>query len=213
MWRSYKIALYITMTIAFIFYICFAMNTKKKDDLQEKFEEIQTQQNDKQCQELELKIVQLEKEKKELEEIAKRSQYEYLNLKTDFEIYQRQTKESTKTMEVDLLLSVVKKFLPFLEDLRKSLENITDEHKEDPLTKWIQMIYNNFLKTLDRLHIQPIVSIWLLPDSLMHEPVSVEPTEDAQLKGKIIKEFERGFFYEKDGEKKIIKASTVIVWQ
>lgn len=111
------------------------MNTKKKDDLQEKFEEIQTQQNDKQCQELELKIVQLEKEKKELEEIAKRSQYEYLNLKTDFEIYQRQTKESTKTMEVDLLLSVVKKFLPFLEDLRKSLENITDEHKEDPLTK------------------------------------------------------------------------------
>jgi len=135
MWRSYKIALYITMTIAFIFYICFAMNTKKKDDLQEKFEEIQTQQNDKQCQELELKIVQLEKEKKELEEIAKRSQYEYLNLKTDFEIYQRQTKESTKTMEVDLLLSVVKKFLPFLEDLRKSLENITDEHKEDPLTK------------------------------------------------------------------------------
>jgi molecular chaperone GrpE (heat shock protein) len=123
------------MTIAFIFYICFAMNTKKKDDLQEKFEEIQTQQNDKQCQELELKIVQLEKEKKELEEIAKRSQYEYLNLKTDFEIYQRQTKESTKTMEVDLLLSVVKKFLPFLEDLRKSLENITDEHKEDPLTK------------------------------------------------------------------------------
>jgi len=213
MWRSYKIALYITMTIAFIFYICFAMNTKKKDDLQEKFEEIQTQQNDKQCQELELKIVQLEKEKKELEEIAKRSQYEYLNLKTDFEIYQRQTKESTKTMEVDLLLSVVKKFLPFLEDLRKSLENITDEHKEDPLTKWIQMIYNNFLKTLDRLHIQPIVSIWLLPDSLMHEPVSVEPTEDEQLKGKIIKEFERGFFYEKDGEKKIIKASTVIVWQ
>jgi len=201
------------MTIAFIFYICFAMNTKKKDDLQEKFEEIQTQQNDKQCQELELKIVQLEKEKKELEEIAKRSQYEYLNLKTDFEIYQRQTKESTKTMEVDLLLSVVKKFLPFLEDLRKSLENITDEHKEDPLTKWIQMIYNNFLKTLDRLHIQPIVSIWLLPDSLMHEPVSVEPTEDEQLKGKIIKEFERGFFYEKDGEKKIIKASTVIVWQ
>lgn len=51
----------------------------------------------------------------------------------------------------------------------------------------------------------------MLPDSLMHEPVSVEPTEDEQLKGKIIKEFERGFFYEKDGEKKIIKASTVIV--
>ncbi|MCI0501944.1 MAG: hypothetical protein L0Y61_09425, partial [Epsilonproteobacteria bacterium] len=51
--------------IAFIFYICFAMNTKKKDDLQEKLEEVQTQQNDKKYQELELKIEQLEKEKKE----------------------------------------------------------------------------------------------------------------------------------------------------
>jgi len=84
---------------------------------------------------LQAKIIQLEQEKKEFEEIAKRSQYEYINLKTDFDRYQRQIKESALTMELESLFSVVKKFLPFLEDLRKSLENITDEHMEDPLTK------------------------------------------------------------------------------
>lgn len=189
------------------------MNPKKKDELQEKLEAAQHQQDDKKYQELEDRITQLEKEKKEFEEIAKRSQYEYINLKTDFDRYQRQIKESSQHMEIDSLLSVVKKFLPFIEDLRKSLENITDEHQEDPLTKWVQMIYNKFLKTLEGLHIKAIESLWLVPDSFLHEPVSVEPVEDETLKGKIIKEFERWFVYEKDGEKKVIRASKVIVGQ
>jgi len=184
---------------------------KMKDDIQEKFEEAQQQQDDKQYHELEAKIFQLEQEKKEFEEIAKRSQYEYINLKMDFDRYQKQMQESSKTMEIDTLLLVVKKFLPFLEDLRKSLENITDEYKEDPLAKGVQMVYDKFLKTLENLHIKVITSIGLEPDSFLHEPVSIEPTDDKKLKGKIIKEFERGFIYEKDGDKKVIRPAKVIV--
>ncbi len=189
------------------------MKTIKKDDIQEKFEEAQNQQDDKKYQELEARIEQLEKEKKEIEEIAKRSQYEYINLKMDFDRYQKQMQESSKNMETDALLLVVKKFLPFVEDLRKSLENITDEHKDDPLAKGVQMIYDKFLKTLESLHIKVIISIGLEPDSFLHEPVSIEPTENKKLKGKIIKEFERGFVYEKDGDKRVVKPSKVIVGQ
>lgn len=189
------------------------MKNKKQDDqLQENLESAQ-HHDDKKYKALEDKIAQLEKEKKEFEEIAKRSQYEYINLKMDFDRYQRQTQESNKNIEIDSLISVVKKFLPFLEDLRKSLENITDEHQEDPLTKWVQMIYNKFLKTLENLHIKSIDSLWLVPDSFLHEPVSVEPVEDETMKGKIIKEFERWFVYENNWEKKVIRASKVIVWQ
>ncbi len=201
------------------------MNLKKKDELDQKLEEAQHQQDNKHHQHddnqqdddkyhaLEAKIEQLEKEKKELEEIAKRSQYEYINLKMDFDRYQRQIQDLSTSMEVESLVSVVKKFLPFIEDLRKSLENITDDHKEDPLTKWVQMIYDKFLTTLEGLHIKAIPSIGLVPDSFLHEPVSMEPVEDENMKGKIIKEFERGFMYEKDGEKKVIRVSKVIVWQ
>ena len=184
---------------------------KDKDDLEQKLEAAQQQQDDKKYRELEDKIAQLEKEKKELEEIAKRSQYEYINLKMDFDRYQRQIQESSKNSETDSLISVVKKFLPFLEDLRKSLENITDEHMEDPLTKGVQMIYDKFLKTLESLHIKTIDSLWLVPDSFLHEPVSVEPVEDEALKGKIIKEFERGFVYHKGDDTRVIRPSKVIV--
>lgn len=145
-----------------LFYLFNSMKKeekKDKDDLEQKLEAAQQQQDDKKYRELEDKIAQLEKEKKELEEIAKRSQYEYINLKMDFDRYQRQIQESSKNSETDSLISVVKKFLPFLEDLRKSLENITDEHMEDPLTKGVQMIYDKFLKTLESLHIKTIDSL------------------------------------------------------
>lgn len=186
---------------------------EKKDGLQEKLEAAQDVQDDKKYQELETRIKQLEQEKKEIEEIAKRSQYEYINLKTDFDRYQRQIEESSKSMEIDSLLAVVKKFLPFVEDLRKSLENITEEYKGDPLAKGVQIVYDKFLKTLEGMHIKVIDAIGLEPDSLLHEPVSVEPTEDKKMKWKIIKEFERGFVYNKDGDKRVIISSKVIVWQ
>ncbi|MCX6825179.1 MAG: nucleotide exchange factor GrpE [candidate division SR1 bacterium] len=184
-----------------------------EEELDEKLQAAQQGQDDKKYQELENRIAQLEKEKKELEEITKRSQYEYVNLKTDFDRYQRQVKESSDSMQVDSLLSVVKKFLPFIEDLRKSLENLTDEHMEDPLTKGVQMVYNKFLKTLEHLHIKSIESLGLTPDSFLHEPVSVEPVTDEKFKGKIIKEFERGFVYIKGDDKRVIIASKVIVGQ
>jgi molecular chaperone GrpE (heat shock protein) len=75
------------------------------------------------------------------------------------------------------------------------------------------MMYDNFLKTLETFNIKPIESIWLAPDSLVHEPVSVQSIEDEKLKGKIVQEFERWFYYEKDGDKRVVVASKVVVGQ
>lgn len=124
---------------------------KHNDELQKKLEEIIKQKSDSEIpdsildqeqgpnsdyiQSLKSQISQLEKEKKELTEMAKRAQYDYINLKMDFDRFIRQTNEKSQTINLDSLIDVVKKFLPFLEDLRKSLENITDEHLQDPLTK------------------------------------------------------------------------------
>jgi molecular chaperone GrpE (heat shock protein) len=84
---------------------------------------------------LKSQISQLNKDKLELTEMAKRAQYDYINLKMDFDRFIRQTDDKNQTINLDSLIDVVKKFLPFLEDLRKSLDNITSEHMQDPLTK------------------------------------------------------------------------------
>jgi molecular chaperone GrpE (heat shock protein) len=77
----------------------------------------------------------LEKEKADLAQVAGRAQYDYLNLKTDFDRYQRMQSEQSKTQDVDSLIKIVKKFLPFLENLRKSLLTISEDKKEDVLIK------------------------------------------------------------------------------
>jgi molecular chaperone GrpE (heat shock protein) len=55
----------------------------------------------------------------------------------------------------------------------------------------VSLIYKNFLNTLEAMNITPIDALGLEPDTYLHEPVGMQPTEDKNLKGKIIQEFER----------------------
>lgn len=61
------------------------------------------------------------------------------------------------------------------------------------------------------MHIKPIPSLGLEPDSFLHEPVNVQEIDEKRMKGKIIQEFERGFMYEQGDDKRIIIPAKVIV--
>jgi molecular chaperone GrpE (heat shock protein) len=61
-------------------------------------------------QELTTKIFQLEKELAEQKEITKRAQYDYINLKADFDRRQRLKEEEWKTAHIDTLITSVQKF-------------------------------------------------------------------------------------------------------
>jgi len=158
------------------------------------------------------KIKELESQLQEKDEIAKNSQINYLHLKADFDILQRQTQQKIDNAERDAEIKVVKELLPFVENLRKSLLNLTEEQQSSSLWEWIRMMYDNFIKSLEKLHIKPIEALGLEPDAQFHEPVSVQAVEDENLKWKIIQEFQQGFVYEKDDEVIVISPSRVIVW-
>ncbi len=158
------------------------------------------------------KIKELESQLQEKDEIAKNSQINYLHLKADFDILQRQTQQKVDNAERDAEIKVVKELLPFVENLRKSLLNLTEEQQTSSLWEWIRMMYDNFIKSLEKLHIKPIEAIWLEPDAQFHEPVSMQPVDDKNLKWKIIQEFQQGFVYENNDEVIVISPSRVIVW-
>ena len=104
-------------------------------------------------------IANLKKLLAEKEEIAKKAQIDYINLKADFDFLVRQTQMKEKTLEQDVLLKVVKKLLPFVEDLRKSLENLTPAQKEEPLGRGVTMVHSKFISALAELQIFPIESL------------------------------------------------------
>lgn len=182
--------------------------------LEEQLEQLQQQDKDLDEDEITIlkqKIAHLEQEKADMLEITKRVQYDYLNLKTDFERVQRISAEKEKSMETDALIKHIKKILPVLDQLKASLNHIDPEKAADPFVVGVKMVYDNMLKALESLGIKPIQSIGLVPDSLFHEPLSAIPVEDKKMKGKIVQEFQQGFYLEKDGQKTVILTSKVVV--
>lgn len=162
-------------------------------------------------QELQNKITQLEKQLSEQQEITKKAQYDYVNLKMDFDALHRRSQEQIKNADVDSLVKVVRKFLPFFEDLRKALDNIPSEQQDTSIVQGVRLVYQKFLQALESMSIKPIVSVGLVPDSLLHEPVSMQPVEDEAMKGKIVQELQQGFVYEKDDNKIVIVSAKVVV--
>jgi len=157
------------------------------------------------------RIKTLEKEKKEALDIAKKVQFDYINLKTDFDRLQRISLEKEKSMEIDTLIKYMKKIFPVIDQIKSSLDHVDETKKSDPFVEWVKMVYDNMLKTLQSFGIYPIESIWLVPDSLLHEPLSTIPVENQSQKGKIIQVFQQGFYIEKNWEKTVIVPSKVVI--
>ena len=184
-------------------------------DLEEMLEEVKSDKdNEDMIEKLQAEIKKLQAQLAEKDEIVKNAQLAYLRAKNDMEMIQRQSAMKADSMYQDLLIKIVKKLLPFVEDLRKSLENLSKEDKNSAMWKWVQMVHDRFIKALEGFNIFPIPSLHETPDTLMHEPIWMQPTEDKKLKWKIIQVFEQWFYYQKENWDKVtIFPSKVIIGQ
>ena len=194
--------------------------SKKSDDqdvkdLEEMLEDVKSDKdNEEMIEQLQAEIKKLQTQLAEKDEIVKNAQLAYLRAKNDMEMIQRQSAMKAESMHQDLLVKIVKKLLPFVEDLRKSLETLSEEDKNSDMWKWVQMVHDRFIKALEEFSVFPIQSLHETPDTLMHEPIGMQPTEDKKLKWKIIQVFEQGFYYQKEnGDKVTIYPSKVVVGQ
>ena len=188
-------------------------NDQDVKDLEQMLENVKSKKdNEDMVKKLQAEIKKLQLQLDEKDEIVKNAQLAYLRAKNDMEMIQRQSLMKAESMHQDLLVKIVKKLLPFVEDLRKSLWTLSDEQKESTMWKWVQMVYDRFIKALAEFNVFPIPSLHESPDTLMHEPVGIQPVEDKKLKWKIIHIFEQWFYYQKENWDKItIFPSKVVV--
>ena len=184
-------------------------------DLEQMLEDVKSEKdNENMIAQLQAEIKKLQTQLAEKDEIVKNAQLAYLRAKNDMEMIQRQSAMKAESMHQDLLVKIVKKLLPFVEDLRKSLETLSDEDKNSSMWKWVQMVHDRFIKALADFSVFPIPSLHEAPDTLLHEPIWMQPTDDKKLKWKIIQVFEQGFYYQKENWDKVtIFPSKVVIWQ
>lgn len=184
-------------------------------DLEQMLEDVKSDKdNEELVENLKAENRKLQAQLAEKDEIVKNAQLAYLRAKNDMEMIQRQSSMKAESMYQDLLIKIVKKLLPFVEDLRKSLNSLSDEQKKSDMWKWVQMVYDKFVKALGSFNIHPIPSLHETPDTLLHEPIWMQPTEDKKLKWKIIQVFEQWFYYQKENWDKVtISPSKVVIGQ
>jgi molecular chaperone GrpE (heat shock protein) len=113
--------------------------SKKSDDqevkdLEEMLEDVKSDKNNEEMiEQLQAEIKKLQTQLAEKDEIVKNAQLAYLRAKNDMEMIQRQSAMKAESMHQDLLVKIVKKLLPFVEDLRKSLETLSEEDKNSDM--------------------------------------------------------------------------------
>ena len=113
--------------------------SKKSDDqevkdLEEMLEDVKSDKdNEEMVEQLQAEIKKLQAQLAEKDEIVKNAQLAYLRAKNDMEMIQCQSAMKAESMHQDLLIKIVKKLLPFVEDLRKSLETLSEEDKNSPM--------------------------------------------------------------------------------
>ena len=190
-------------------------NDQDMKDLEDMLEDVKSDKdNEETIEQLQAEIKKLQAQLAEKDEIVKNAQLAYLRAKNDMEMIQRQSAMKAESMHQDLLIKIVKKLLPFVEDLRKSLKTLSEEDKKSAMWKWVQMVYDKFIKALEWFDVYPIPSLHETPDTLMHEPIWMQPADDKKLKWKIIQVFEQGFYYQKKNWDKVtIFPSKVVVGQ
>ena len=109
-------------------------NDKDVEELEKMLDDVKAEKdNDEIVGNLLLEIKKLQTQLAEKDEIVKNAQVAYLRAKNDMEMIQRQSAMKAESMHQDLLIKIVKKLLPFVEDLRKSLETLSKEHKESTM--------------------------------------------------------------------------------
>ena len=110
---------------------------KRKDDENDIIDEMQQEMNqisqdEGLASDLQKQVQTLTAELEKYKQIAANSQSQYVNLKYDFDAYMLRIEKEKKSLKRDSLIDSVKNILPFLEDLRKTIESID---KENPLAQ------------------------------------------------------------------------------
>lgn len=142
---------------------------------------------------------QIEKEKKE-----------YLFLMAEFDNFRKRTLKEKSDLIKNGAESAMKALLPIIDDFERGVQ--ANENCDDiaVVKEGMNIIYNKFAKYLEQNGVKPIATNAGVDfDTELHEAVTVFPTDDEKLKGKVIDTVQKGYML----NDKVLRHSKVVVGQ
>lgn len=123
----------------------------------------------------------------ELQDKVKRQMAEFDNFR------KRTEKEKSAMFEMGAS-DMIKKLLPIVDNFERGFKSITDEEKETPFAKGMDMVYKQTMKMLEEADVKPIEAIGAEFNPELHNAV-MHVEDDSVGEGIIVEEFEKGYTY------------------
>ena len=191
-----------------------AMAVKKKKGKVEEKEQVESVSEKKDGVENEVNKNQSDTNSEEVKEQPSDDKYNDLNnrflrLYAEFENFRKRTNKERLDIINNANADLLKDLIPVIDDFERAITN--NEGSEDvvAIKEGFSLIYNKYKGILNTKGLKPMESKGEVFDPEVHEAVANMPTEDKELKGKIIDDLEKGYFL----NEKVLRYAKVVVGQ
>jgi molecular chaperone GrpE len=147
-------------------------------ELNKELEKSQKENCEKELEKLKQENEKLKRKLADSEEILKNTQLQYVQLKNEFDAYQRRIQAQQQKLKQEAFEKVILNILPILELFIQSYEHLPEEFKEHKWTEGLTIINKKISQFLENSGIEVIPTVGEEPDETMHEIIHVQEVSD-----------------------------------
>ncbi len=120
----------------------------------------------------------------------------FLRLASEFDNYKKRTQKEKSELIKYGNEDLLKSFLGIIDDFDRTMKVVKSSDNLEQIVVGIELIHKNLYHILTKKGVEVMDTIGQTFNSDFHEAIGSFPVEDADKKGKIIEELEKGFIFE-----------------
>ena len=133
----------------------------------------------------------------------------FLRLYAEFENFRKRTNKERLDIITNANADLLKDLIPVIDDFDRANANNVDSEDVVSIKEGFSLIYNKYKGILETKGLKPMEAKGEVFDPEIHEAVANMPTEDKNLKGKIIDDVEKGYLL----NERVLRYAKVVVGQ
>ena len=112
----------------------------------------------------------------------------------EFDNFRKRTEKEKSTMYEMGAKDIIERMLPVVDNFERGFNSISEEERETPFAKGMDMVYKQTMKMLEDSDVKPIEALGMEFNPELHNAV-MHVEDDSVGEGIIVEEFEKGYTY------------------
>jgi len=142
---------------------------------------------------LEKQNIKLKERNEKVENDVKEIKERYIRTLADIENLRKRTKKEVEDMKKYAITSLLKDFLPVVDNLKRAIEHVSEEDKKgNPLVEGVVLVYKQFQDALEKNSVKSFDSLNEIFNPTRHEALQMVENDELP-NNTIVTEYEKGY--------------------